>query len=139
MVAQWRSLAASARFVRAHRDERDDCRRGFAIIEARLGLSHGGRDGPVHLPGDVAGKGEWRAMMAHELLRQAAQILGAGWSKGADARDATGRIVPLMTGNARATINGDVPPFKLRVLLGRPQPGLVRLKRTNFRRSISTM
>ena len=34
-------------------------------------------------------------MMAHELLRQAAQILGAGWSKGASARDATGRIVPL--------------------------------------------
>jgi hypothetical protein len=47
----------------------------------------------VHLPGDVAGKGEWRAMMAHELLRQAAQ--GAGWSKIADARDDTGRIVPL--------------------------------------------
>ncbi len=37
-------------------------------------------------------------MMAHELLRQAAQILGAGWSKGSDARDATGRIVPLHTG-----------------------------------------
>jgi hypothetical protein len=50
----------------------------------------------VHLPGDVAGKGEWRAMMAHELLRQAAQILGAGWSKIADARDDTGRIVPLL-------------------------------------------
>jgi hypothetical protein len=44
-------------------------------------------------------------MMAHELLRQAALILGASWSKGADARDATGRIVPLLTGNARATIN----------------------------------
>jgi hypothetical protein len=102
----WRGGAvwhnASARFVRAHRDERDDCRRGFAIIEARLGLSHGGRDGPVHLPGDVAGKGEWRAMMAHELLRQAAQILGAGWSKIADARDDTGRIVPLHAGAGRA-------------------------------------
>ena len=35
---------------------------------------------------------EWRAMMAHELLRQAAQILGAGWSKIADARNDTGRI-----------------------------------------------
>jgi hypothetical protein len=34
-------------------------------------------------------------MMAHELLRQAALILGAGWSKGCDARDITGRIVPL--------------------------------------------
>jgi hypothetical protein len=34
-------------------------------------------------------------MMAHELLRQAALILGAGWIKGADARDSTGRIVPL--------------------------------------------
>jgi hypothetical protein len=50
-------------------------------------------------------------MMAHELLRQAAQILGAGWSKGADARDATGRIVPLMTGNARATINPQATHF----------------------------
>ena len=34
-------------------------------------------------------------MMAHELLRQVALILGAGWSKGANARDATGRIVPV--------------------------------------------
>ena len=58
-------------------------------------VSYGCRDGSVHLPGDVAGKGEWRAMMAHELLRQAAQILGAGWSKGSNARDDTGRIVPL--------------------------------------------
>ena len=33
--------------------------------------------------------------MAHELLRQVALILGAGWSKGANARDAAGRIVPL--------------------------------------------
>ncbi len=32
-------------------------------------------------------------MMAHELLRQAALILAAGWSKGADARDDAGRIV----------------------------------------------
>jgi hypothetical protein len=38
--------------------------------------------------------------MAHELLRQAALILAAGWSKGADARDATGRIVPLYVGAA---------------------------------------
>jgi hypothetical protein len=44
-------------------------------------------------------------MMAHELLRQAAQILGAGWSKGSNARDATGRIVPLFAGAARAGIN----------------------------------
>jgi hypothetical protein len=43
-------------------------------------------------------------MMAHELLRQAAQILGAGWSKGASARDATGRIVPLFAGAARAAL-----------------------------------
>jgi hypothetical protein len=46
-------------------------------------------------------------MMAHELLRQAALILAAGWSKGADARDATGRIVPLYVGVARSTINPD--------------------------------
>jgi hypothetical protein len=52
-------------------------------VSFRYTLAPAGR---VHLPGDVAGKGEWRAMMAHELLRQAAQILGAGWSKGADAR-----------------------------------------------------
>jgi hypothetical protein len=44
-------------------------------------------------------------MMAHELLRQAATILGAGWSKGSNARDATGRIVPLFAGAARAGIN----------------------------------
>jgi hypothetical protein len=39
-------------------------------------------------------------MMAHELLRQAALILGAGWSKGCDARDAAGRMVPLHVGAA---------------------------------------
>jgi len=33
-------------------------------------------------------------MMAHELLRQAALILADGWSHNANARDATGRIVP---------------------------------------------
>ncbi len=38
-------------------------------------------------------RGEDRQMMAHELLRQAALILAAGWSKGADARDDAGRIV----------------------------------------------
>jgi hypothetical protein len=37
-------------------------------------------------------------MMAHELLRQAALILGAGWSKGSNARDSAGRIVPLHVG-----------------------------------------
>ncbi len=50
-------------------------------------------------------------MMAHEPLRQAALILGAGWSKGADARDATGRIVPLHTGAGRATINPHATHF----------------------------
>ena len=44
-------------------------------------------------------------MMAHELLRQAALILAAGWSKGADARDAAGRIVRLHVGANRSTIN----------------------------------
>ena len=44
-------------------------------------------------------------MMAHELLRQVALILGAGWSKGANARDATGRIVPLHSGSVKASIN----------------------------------
>ncbi len=38
-------------------------------------------------------------MMAHELLRHAAEILGANWSKGADARDDAGSIVPLHTGD----------------------------------------
>jgi hypothetical protein len=93
---------------------------GVSQLLARLGLSHGGRDGPVHLPGDVAGKGEWRAMMAHELLRQAAQILGAGWSNIADARDDTGRIVPLHAGANRAQIN----PTGVRKLVqrsGRPR------------------
>ena len=41
----------------------------------------------------------WFKMMAHELLRQAATILGAGWSKGANARDFTGRIVPSYVGS----------------------------------------
>jgi len=50
-------------------------------------------------------------MMAHELLRQAALILAAGWSKGADARDATGRIVPLYVGVARSTINPEAVAF----------------------------
>jgi hypothetical protein len=50
-------------------------------------------------------------MMAHELLRQAALILAAGWSKGADARDAAGRIVPLYVGPARATINPEAVAF----------------------------
>jgi hypothetical protein len=50
-------------------------------------------------------------MMAHELLRQAAQMLGAGWSKGADARDATGRIVPLYVGATRASINPHAVAF----------------------------
>ena len=50
-------------------------------------------------------------MMANELLRQAALILAAGWSKGADARDAAGRIVPLHVGAARATINPEAVAF----------------------------
>ena len=50
-------------------------------------------------------------MMAHELLRQAALILAAGWSKGADARDAAGRIIPLYVGAARATINPEAVAF----------------------------
>ena len=43
-------------------------------------------------------------MMAHELLRQAALILAQGWSKGSDARDDTGRMVPLYIGASRANI-----------------------------------
>ena len=50
-------------------------------------------------------------MMAHELLRQAALILAAGWSKGSDARNAAGRIIPLYVGAARATINPEVVAF----------------------------
>ena len=50
-------------------------------------------------------------MMAHELLRQAALILAAGWSKGSDARDAAGRIIPLYVGAARATINPEAVAF----------------------------
>jgi len=44
-------------------------------------------------------------MMAHELLRQAALILAAGHSKGANARDDAGRIVELHIGANRAGIN----------------------------------
>jgi hypothetical protein len=50
-------------------------------------------------------------MIAHELLRQAALLLGAGWSKGSNARDATGRIVPLYVGNNRAQINSNAVAF----------------------------
>jgi hypothetical protein len=41
-------------------------------------------------------------MMAHELLRQAALILADGWSHNANARDDTGRIVPLFAGGVVA-------------------------------------
>ena len=50
-------------------------------------------------------------MLAHELLRQAALILAAGWSKEADARDAAGRIIPLYVGNNRADINPQAVAF----------------------------
>ena len=53
----------------------------------------------------------YRAMMARELLRRAAQILGAGWSKGANARDAAGRIVPLHSGSVKAWINPEAVAF----------------------------
>jgi hypothetical protein len=33
-------------------------------------------------------------MMAHELLRKAAEILAAGWIKNCDAADDAGSIVP---------------------------------------------
>jgi hypothetical protein len=50
-------------------------------------------------------------MMAHELLRQAALILAQGWSKGCDARDSAGRIVPLYVGTDRAKINPEAVAF----------------------------
>jgi hypothetical protein len=40
-------------------------------------------------------------MMAHELLRQAALILAAGWSKGTNARDSAGSI--LAAGHSKGT------------------------------------
>jgi hypothetical protein len=49
--------------------------------------------------------------MAHELLRQAALILADGWSHNANARDATGRIVPLFSGVGRAAINPEAAKF----------------------------
>jgi hypothetical protein len=50
-------------------------------------------------------------MMAHELLRQAALILADGWSHNANARDNTGRIVPLFAGSGRAAINPEATKF----------------------------
>jgi hypothetical protein len=50
-------------------------------------------------------RGDLNTMMAHELLRQATQILAAGHSRGANARDDAGRIVDLHVGVARASIN----------------------------------
>ena len=50
-------------------------------------------------------------MMAHELLRNAALILAQGWSKGCDARDSAGRIVPLYVGDTRAKMNPEAAAF----------------------------
>ena len=60
-------------------------------------------------------------MMAHELLRKAAEILAAGWIKNADAADDAGRIVPLWLGAVRAEIN----PQATR-LSRTPMPGMMR-------------
>ena len=46
-------------------------------------------------------------MMAHELLRQAALILAAGWMKNENAGDDAGRIIPLWSGAARADWGND--------------------------------
>jgi hypothetical protein len=45
------------------------------------------------------------------LLRQAALILADGWSHNANARDDTGRIVPLFSGVGRAAINPEAMKF----------------------------
>jgi hypothetical protein len=50
-------------------------------------------------------------MQPHEILRAAADIVLAGWSQGADARDATELAVPLYTGDARATVNPHASRF----------------------------
>ena len=50
-------------------------------------------------------------MMAHELLRQAALILAAGHSNGANARSIGGSIVDLHIGANRATLNPDAAAF----------------------------
>jgi hypothetical protein len=50
-------------------------------------------------------------MMAHELLRKAAEILAAGWIKNADAGDDAGRILPLWSGAVRAEINPQATRF----------------------------
>ena len=46
-------------------------------------------------------------LMAHELLRQAALILAAGWMKNENAGDDAGRIIPLWSGAARADWGND--------------------------------
>jgi hypothetical protein len=66
-------------------------------------------------------------MMAHELLRQAAQMLAAGHSKNANARDDAGSIVDLHIGANRAALNpaavafspyGDQPESRTSSLFG---------------------
>jgi hypothetical protein len=52
------------------------------------------------------GTGAW----ASALMGSAASIMKSR-SKGADARDATGRIVPLYVGVARSTINPEAVAF----------------------------
>jgi hypothetical protein len=50
-------------------------------------------------------------MKPHELLRQAALILTDGWSHNTNARDDTGRIVPLFAGSGRSAINPAATKF----------------------------
>jgi hypothetical protein len=51
--------------------------------------------------------------MAHEVLRNAAVVIEAGWSQGTDARDGAGRPVPLFAGAGRASVNPAAEMFSL--------------------------
>lgn len=53
-------------------------------------------------------------MLAHELLRAAAEIIDrGGWSHGADARDASGVGVALFAGAIKASINPAAVSFSI--------------------------
>ena len=76
-------------------------RRGWTVPPARADASTASM---VHIEGDrieLESAAALQIALSHELLRQAALILGAGWSKGSNARDSAGRIVLLFNGASR--------------------------------------
>lgn len=77
-------------------------------------------------------------MMAHEMLRLAADVVDAGWSSGANARDEAGRAVPLYQGDVRAAINPAAVRFSgygaiCKVISQHPQRGNGGIRAADWR------